>query len=155
LRNRQLRRYSRISQHFMKPEGSLPCSQEPSNGPYPEPDHPKNPSQALRDISEQYVVIRRGIVNPMANPQAGVPPLIGCPRLLIQYNRSCPPYMEAVSSIRNLRTRCILVTRDPLNMGLYRLLLIQYIRSYPPYMEAVSSIRNLRTRCILVTRGIK
>jgi hypothetical protein len=22
----------------MEPEGSLPCSQEPSNGPYPEPD---------------------------------------------------------------------------------------------------------------------
>jgi hypothetical protein len=24
----------------MEPEGSLPCSQEPSNGPYPEPDQP-------------------------------------------------------------------------------------------------------------------
>jgi hypothetical protein len=29
LRNRQLRSYSIISQHFMEPEGSLPCSQEP------------------------------------------------------------------------------------------------------------------------------
>jgi hypothetical protein len=29
---------SRTSQHFMEPEGSLPCSQERSNGPYPEPD---------------------------------------------------------------------------------------------------------------------
>jgi hypothetical protein len=27
--------YSRILQHFMKPESSLPCSQEPSTGPYP------------------------------------------------------------------------------------------------------------------------
>jgi hypothetical protein len=37
-RIRQLRSYSRISQHFMEPEGSLSCSQEPSTGPYPEPD---------------------------------------------------------------------------------------------------------------------
>ncbi|KAJ4427260.1 hypothetical protein ANN_24878 [Periplaneta americana] len=42
---------------------------------------------------------------PSPNPQAGGPPLIGCPRLLIQYIRSYPPYLEAVSSIRNLRTR--------------------------------------------------
>jgi hypothetical protein len=30
LRSRQSHNYSRISQHFMEPEGSLPCSQQPS-----------------------------------------------------------------------------------------------------------------------------
>jgi hypothetical protein len=36
--------------------------------------------------------------------------------LLIQYIHSYPPYLEAVSSIRNLRTRHAAVTKDPLNM---------------------------------------
>jgi hypothetical protein len=34
----------------------------------------------------------------------------------VQYIRSYPPYLEAVFFIRNLRTRCTLVTRDALNM---------------------------------------
>jgi hypothetical protein len=27
-----------FSQHFMEPEGSLPCPQDPTTGPYPKPD---------------------------------------------------------------------------------------------------------------------
>jgi hypothetical protein len=38
LRSCQLCSYSRNSQHFMGTECSLPCSKEPSTGPYPEPD---------------------------------------------------------------------------------------------------------------------
>jgi hypothetical protein len=48
----------------------------------------------------------------MPSPKAGEPPLVSCPRLFIQYIRTYPPYLEAVSSIRNLRTRHSAVTRD-------------------------------------------
>jgi hypothetical protein len=57
-----------------------------------------------------------GVVSPQPNPQAGVQPLVGCPRLFIQYIRSYPPYLETVSSIRNLRTRHAVVTGDHLTL---------------------------------------
>jgi hypothetical protein len=41
LRSRQLCSYSKTSQHLMEPEDSLPCSQEPSTGPNPQPDQSK------------------------------------------------------------------------------------------------------------------
>jgi hypothetical protein len=37
--------------------------------------------------------------------------------MLIQYIRSYPPYLEAVSSLRKLRTRHAVVRRDPPNMA--------------------------------------
>jgi hypothetical protein len=60
-----------------------------------------------------------GAVSFTANHQVGGPYLFGCPRLLIQYIPSYSPYLEAVSSIRNLRTRHALVTRDPPNIDSY------------------------------------
>jgi hypothetical protein len=38
-------------------------------------------------------------------PPPGGPPFVGCPRLLVQYIRSYPPYLEVVSSVCNLRMR--------------------------------------------------
>jgi hypothetical protein len=53
LRSRHLCSYSRTSQHFMEPEGLLSCSQEPSIGPYPEPDQSNSchPIQAILSVS--------------------------------------------------------------------------------------------------------
>jgi hypothetical protein len=50
------------------------------------------------------------------NSQAGASSLVGCPRLLIQYIHSYSSYLEAVSSIDNLRTRHAVVTKNPLYM---------------------------------------
>jgi hypothetical protein len=64
----------------------------------------------------------------LAPPQAGGPPLVGCPRLLIQYIPSYPPYLKAVPSIRNLRTRHAVVTRDPPNMvAIYNKTCVQFV----------------------------
>jgi hypothetical protein len=38
--------------------------------------------------------------------------LVGCPRLLIEYTSSYPPYLEAATSVRNLTTRHAVVTSD-------------------------------------------
>jgi hypothetical protein len=54
----------------------------------------------------------------MPNPIAGGgPPFVSCPRLLIQYIRSYPLYLEAVSSVCNLRARHTVVIRDRFNIG--------------------------------------
>jgi hypothetical protein len=66
-----------------------------------------------------FLFLSWGVVSPPPNLQAGGPPLVGCPRLLIQYIHSYPPYLEAFSSIRNLRTCHAVVTRDPLNMEVF------------------------------------
>jgi hypothetical protein len=62
LRSRQLCSFSRASWHFMEPEGSLPCSQEPSTGPYPEPEQ-SNPSHpiSLRSILILFIHLHRGL----------------------------------------------------------------------------------------------
>jgi hypothetical protein len=62
-----------------------------------------------------YYFLRWGVVSPTPKPQVGGPLLVGCPRLLIQYIRSYPPYLEAFSSIRDLRLPHAIVKRDPLN----------------------------------------
>jgi hypothetical protein len=46
LRSCQLCSYTRTSQNFMELEGLLPCSQELSTGPYPEPDQ-SNPCHPI------------------------------------------------------------------------------------------------------------
>jgi hypothetical protein len=63
LRSCQFCSYSRTSQHFTEPEGSLPCSQKPSTGPYSEPDQssPYHPILSLRSILILSTHLRLGL----------------------------------------------------------------------------------------------
>ena len=52
-----------------------------------------SPEEASRSWVFRNNIFSRGeVVSASLNPQAGGAPLVGCPRLLIQYIRSYPPY---------------------------------------------------------------
>jgi hypothetical protein len=99
---------------FYVTQSSLPHSKGPATCTYPEPDRfsPWPPPLQFSKIflyrrtcpvtrllwlfRNMIKFLRWGVVSISPNPQAGRPPLIGCPRLLIQYILSYPPYLEAV-----------------------------------------------------------
>ena len=61
-------------------------------------------------------VLQGGVVSTSHNPQAGGPPLVGCPRLLIQFIRSYPPYWTPILYPQPEYAPCR-GDREPLHMG--------------------------------------
>ena len=59
-------------------------------------------------------VLQGGVVSTSLNPQAEGPPLVGCPRLLIQFIRSYPPYRRPFLHPQPLDAPCR-GDRDPLH----------------------------------------
>ena len=57
------------------------------------------------EIYRNVYFTRWWVISPSTNSQAREMPLIVSPRLLIQYIRRYPPYLEAFSSRCNIRTR--------------------------------------------------
>jgi hypothetical protein len=45
------------------------------------------------NFRNKMIFLRWGVVSPTPNPQAGGPPIVGCPRLFIQYICRYPPYL--------------------------------------------------------------
>jgi hypothetical protein len=93
-----------------------------------------SPMRAIECFVTNWFFLQFGVVNLPPNPQAGGPLPVCCPRLLIQYIRSYPPYLEAVSSIRNLRTRHAVVTEDTLNVEwrlyIWKICLCSWVTSF-------------------------
>jgi hypothetical protein len=86
----------------MEPEGSLLCSQEPSSGPYPEPD--RTFIQRICPDLRPFVALRNKLIfyDELLAPRP-TPKLEGHSLSAVRYC-SYPQYLAAVSSIRNLRT---------------------------------------------------
>jgi hypothetical protein len=99
--------------------GSLPHLQVPTTFPYPEPDqsspcirvplfyvvpNDKFMPDALWDVSPNGKFLWRRIVITSPYKQAGGPPLVGRPRLLIQYIHSYPPHLEAFRPAKTWRS---------------------------------------------------
>jgi hypothetical protein len=88
----------------------------------------------------------------MPNPLAGGPPLVGCPRQLIQYIPRYPPYLEAVSCTSNLRTRHAVVARDPPIMALLLVWLPEVSGGYFPNSPRVCMRIHVYTYIGLLTQ---
>jgi hypothetical protein len=146
----------------MEPEGSIPHSQVPATCPYPEPDRssPSNLLSVFRSLGRTRVsvqvrgflfkrfvtgyVLRWGVVSTSPNTQAGVPHLVGCPRLPIHYIRSYPPYWRPFPHPQPEDAPCC-GDRDPLITDILRNHMLKIW--FPGYMTdlLILGLRTLST----------
>jgi hypothetical protein len=95
----------------MEPESSLPYSQVPATCPLD--CFVSRRSISTREYFLTWVFTGK-VVSTSPNSQSGGPPHVGCPRLLIQYIRSYPPYRRPFLYPQPEDAPCR-GDRDPLN----------------------------------------
>ena len=88
-------------------------------------------------------VLQGGVVSTSPKPQAGGPPLAGCPRLLIQFIRSYPPYWRPFLYPQPEDAPCR-GDRDPLHMGTVGIFLPKYMRQISGDINLLSYFKILR-----------
>jgi hypothetical protein len=86
------------------------------------------------------VFFRWGVVSTTANPQAGGPPLVVCPRLFIRSKFAATVHSDGRSSISNPGTRQAVVTGT--HIYTYRLILYKVIRVQIRYRRFDGERRN-------------
>jgi hypothetical protein len=94
----------------MEPEGSLPHSQASATC-LPE-------EASCLQVFLNMNVLQGGVVSTSPNPQAGGPPPVGCPRLLIRFIRSYPPYWRPFLYPQPKDAPCR-GDRDPLHINVH------------------------------------
>jgi hypothetical protein len=95
LRSCQLCSHSRTSQHLMEPEGALPCSQEPSTGPYLEPDQ-CSPYHPILSLSKIYYNTAHPPTNCLRSDlfPSGLPTNIPHAFLFSPIDATCPAHLS-------------------------------------------------------------
>jgi hypothetical protein len=91
-------------------------------------------SRLFEHIRNKLIFYGEGLLAPRPTPKLEDHPLSAVRYCLFNIIRSYPPYLEGVSTLRNLRTPHAVVTRDPPNMA--------FISQHMKILASLGEIRN-------------